>query len=172
MYEFYYDKFQPYWHQENLKLLYADTDSMILSIKTQDIEKDLEYFKDDFDFSNLKHRLYDPIHEKVIGKMKIETDKAIYLDEFIALRSKSYSYSYSYDEKIDYQIKQKGVKQKPKFDEFKKVLFESKELETINRSIRSKNHNLYVVEQTKKSANAFDDKRYYINSIESLPFRN
>ena len=30
-----------------------DTDSFILSIKTEDLINDLEYFKDDFDFSEL-----------------------------------------------------------------------------------------------------------------------
>ena len=96
MYEFYYDKFQPYWGEDNLKLLYADTDSMILAIKTPDLIKDLEYFKEDFDFANLHkdHLLYDPKNDKVIGKMKIETGPCIYIDEFVALRRKSKSYSY------------------------------------------------------------------------------
>ena len=191
MYEFYYDKFQPYWCENNLTGLYFDTDSMILAIKTPDLEKDLFYFKDDFDFGNLNgifpegtlaegvegpqpkgfkppHPLYDPIHDKVIGKMKIETGPDIYIDEFVALRSKSYSYSYG-DRHL---IKQKGIKIKPKFEEFKSSLFDSMEFEAINRSIRSKNHQVYVSKQTRRSLNPFDDKRYYINSIESIPFRN
>ena len=100
-------------------------------------------------------------------RMKIETSSDLFISEFVALERESYSYSYG----CKYHRKQKGVKVKPKFDEFKKVLFDSIELEAINYSIRSKNHNLFVVEQTKKSASAFDDKRYYINSVESLPFR-
>ena len=73
-----------------------DTDSFILSIKTADILKDLEYFKNDFDFSDLdeNHGLCDTINKKVIGKMKIETSPCIELDNFVALRSKSYSFSY------------------------------------------------------------------------------
>ena len=52
MYEYYYEKFQPFW-KDNLKLSYMDTDSFVMSIKTQDLEKDLEYFKNDFDFSEM-----------------------------------------------------------------------------------------------------------------------
>ena len=90
---------------------------MILAIKTPDLEKDLEYFKEDFDFANLNknHPLYNPKNDKVIGKMKIETGPCIYIDEFVALRSKSYSYSYGAEGKTTegstkYIIKQKGVK--------------------------------------------------------------
>ena len=62
----------------------------------RDLIKDLEYFKDDFDFSELdeNHKLYNPINKKVIGKMKIETSPIIEFTELIALRSKSNSYSY------------------------------------------------------------------------------
>ena len=47
-----------------------DTDSFILSITTKDREKYWEYFKDDFDFSELdkSHELYNPIMKKIIGK--------------------------------------------------------------------------------------------------------
>ena len=72
-----------------------DTDSFFLSIKTKDLSKDLEYFKNDFDFSELdeKHPLYDITNKKVISKMKIETSPIIELDNFVALRSKSHSFS-------------------------------------------------------------------------------
>ena len=99
MYEFYYHKLQPYYSSRSdasVKLHYMDTDSFILSIKTGDLINDLEYFKDDFDFSELdeNHELYDTINKKVIGKLKIETSPIIELDNFVALRSKSYSFSY------------------------------------------------------------------------------
>ena len=73
-----------------------DTDSFILRIKTGDLIKDLEYFKNDFDFSELdeNHELYDTNNKKIIGKLKIETSPTIELDNFVALRSKSYSFSY------------------------------------------------------------------------------
>ena len=73
-----------------------DTDSFIRSIKTGDLMKDLEYFENYFDSSELdeNHELYDTINKKVIGKMKIETSPIIELDNFVALRSKSYYLRY------------------------------------------------------------------------------
>ena len=99
MYEFYYHKLQPYYSSRSdasVKLHYMDTDSFILSIKTGDLINDLEHFKDDFDFSELdpSHELYNSINKKVIGKMNIETSPIIELNNFVALRSKSYSFSY------------------------------------------------------------------------------
>ena len=38
----------------NLELLYSDTDSFIYAIKTDDVYRDLEKLKADFDFSNLR----------------------------------------------------------------------------------------------------------------------
>ena len=37
MYETYYDNLQPYFGQENIQLLYMDTDSFVLSVNTDDI---------------------------------------------------------------------------------------------------------------------------------------
>ena len=69
MYEFYYHKLQPYYNC-SVKLHYMDTVSFIRSIKTGDLVKDLEHFKNDFDFSELdkNHELCDTINKKVIGK--------------------------------------------------------------------------------------------------------
>ena len=53
MYETYYDKLQPYFGQENLKLHYMDCDSFVLTIETQNINNDLKNLEDLFDFSNL-----------------------------------------------------------------------------------------------------------------------
>ena len=52
MYEFYYSAFLAYC-VDKVQLHYMDTDSFFLSIKPEDLVKDLDYFKDDFDFSEL-----------------------------------------------------------------------------------------------------------------------
>ena len=56
-----------------------DTDSFIPSIETGDRIRDLEFFKNDFDFTELdeNHELYDTITKKFIGKIKIETSPMI-----------------------------------------------------------------------------------------------
>ena len=40
MYETYYDKLQAYFGQEILQCLYMDTDSFVLSMKTENITED------------------------------------------------------------------------------------------------------------------------------------
>ena len=79
MYETFYDKLQPYFVQENIKLHYMDTDSFVLSVNTNDIIKDLKFLEDLYDFSNLNenHELFCNKNKKVIGKFKIETLKKI-----------------------------------------------------------------------------------------------
>ena len=93
MYETYHN-LQPYFGQENLQLHYIDTDGMMLSMKTQNIINDFKKLEDIFDFSNLdeNHELYSNKNKKVIGKFKIETPKNIWIDEFVALRSKMYAF--------------------------------------------------------------------------------
>ena len=174
MYEFYYHKLQPYYNNK-IKLHYMDTDSFILSIKTGDLINDLEYFKDDFDFSELdpSHELYNSINKKVIGKMKIETSPIIELDNFVALRSKSYSFSYGSTvqeakQRTIQKSKQKGIQHTPIYSQFINSLFNSETTTATNYSIRSIAHNLTVQKQDKLAVNPFDDKRMYLNPIQSL----
>ena len=74
-----------------------DTDSFILSTKATNLLKDFEYLKKEFDITELdnSHQLYDAITKKGICKEKIETSPIIAIDNFVALRSKSYLFSYN-----------------------------------------------------------------------------
>ena len=94
MFEWYFDKMQPYVGEDNLELLYLDFDSFIFSFKPiKSLIEDLKHFKEDFDFSDLdpSHELYSEDNKKVNGKMKLETAPKVDLDEAIFLRSKSCS---------------------------------------------------------------------------------
>ena len=169
MYEFYYHKLQPYYNN-NVKLHYMDTDSFILSIKTGNLIKDLDYFKNDFEFSEYdeNQELYDTINKKVIGKMKIETSPIIDSDNFVALRSKSYSFSYGATQKTVQKSKQKGIQHTPPYTQFITSLFNSETTTATNYSIRSDAHNLTVQKQDKLALNPFDDNRVYSNPIQTL----
>ena len=155
MYEFYYHRLQPYYDSK-IKLHYMDTDSFILSIKTKDLIKDVEYFKDDFDFSELNksHDINNPINKKVIGKMKIETSPVIELDNFVALRSESYAYS-SFKKKIRNKKESKSLPRRKVFNS----LFNFQTTTATKDSIRSDAHNLTVQKQDNLSLNPFDNKR-------------
>ena len=101
MYEIYYAELQPYLKQENIRLPYMDTDSFVLSVKTKDIIEDLKNLEDFFDCSNLNenHDLFSNKNKRVILKIKIETPKNIWMDEFICLRSKMYAFKCGDDSK-------------------------------------------------------------------------
>ena len=109
MYETYYDTLQPHFGQENIQLLYMDCDSFILSIKSENIIEDLKNLEDISDFSDIdeNHELYSNKNEKVVGKFKIETPKNIFIDEFIALRSKMYAFKCK--DEIEDKNKLKGI---------------------------------------------------------------
>ena len=130
----------------------------------------INQYKDDFDFSELdpSHELYNSINKKVIGKMKIETSPIIELDNFVALRSKSYSFSYGSAQKLTQKSKQKGIQHTPIYSQFINSLFNSETTTATNHSIRSNAHNLTVLKQDKLALNPFDDKRLYFNPIQSL----
>ena len=73
LYEWYYDKMQPYFGEDKLELRYLDTDSFIFSFRPIKILiEHLKQFKEGFDFSDLdpSHELYSKDNRKVIGKMK------------------------------------------------------------------------------------------------------
>ena len=94
MYEWYYDKMQPFFGEDNLELHFLDTDSFIFSCKPiKRLIEDLKYFKEDFDFSKLDppHELYSEANKKAFGKMKLETAPELDQDEAVFLRSKSFS---------------------------------------------------------------------------------
>ena len=63
-------------------------------IRTTNTAIDFEKSEDFSDFSNLNktHEIFKNTMKKFDGKSKNETQKTIYLDEFIALKSKTYSF--------------------------------------------------------------------------------
>ena len=173
MYETYYDILQPYFGQENIQLHYIDTDAFILSLKTQNITKDLKYLEEIFDFSNIdkNHDLFSNKNKKVIGKFKIETPKNIWIDEFICLRSKMYAFKCGNDSKNKLKGVSKSQSKNLKFEEYK-ICLDGEELENecINYILKSINHNMFMQGIKKTALSIFDDKRCYINNIENNPW--
>ena len=173
MYETYYGKLQPYFGRENIQLHFMDTDSFILSVNTKDIIKGLKNLEDIFDFSNLDktHELFTNKNKKVIGKFKIETPKNIWRDEFICLRSKMYAFKCGDDSKNRLKGISKAQSKNIKFEEYKKCLDREKyQSECNNFNLRSINHEMVLQKIKKSTLSIFDDKRCYINNIESIPW--
>ena len=173
MYETYYDKLQPYFRQENIQLHYMDCDSFVLSIETENINNDLRNLEYLFDFSNLdkNHELFSNKNKKVVGKFKIETPKNIWIDEFVALRSKCYAFKCGDDSKNKLKGISKSYSKNIKFDEYYNCLFGREyQYECDNYILRSINHEMVLQKVKKSTLSIFDDKRCYINNIESNPW--
>ena len=93
MYEFWYDYIKPKY-QQNAKLCYMDTDSIIIHIKTEDVSEDIaDDTEKRFDTSNYEvdRPLPTRKNKKAIGLMKNELGGKI-MTEFVVLRPKVYSY--------------------------------------------------------------------------------
>ncbi|KAE9523187.1 hypothetical protein AGLY_016420 [Aphis glycines] len=152
-----------------VRLLYTDTDSLILEIKTDDFYQDIKINLDHFDTSDYpKDNIYDLplVNKKVLGKFKDELNGKI-MTEFIGLRSKLYSHRILDSEK---EIKKsKGVKKnvvenKICFDDFKNCLLTKKPKYVIQNLFRTKKHDIFTVEQNKKALSVYDDKRFILNN--------
>ena len=173
MYETYYDKLQPYFGHESIQLHYMDTDSFVLSVNTKSIIKDFRNLEDIFDFGNLdqNHELFSNRNKRAIGKFKIETPKNIWIDEFVCLRSKMYAFKCGNDSKNKLKGISKSQSKNIKFEEYKKCLDgEEYQRECDNYIIRSNNHEMVLQKVKKSTLSIFDDKRCYINNIESIPW--
>ena len=147
-----------------------NTDSFVFSVNTKGITKDLKNLEDIFDFSNLdkNHELLSNKNKKVFGKFKIETAKNIWIDEFVCLRSKMYAFKCGDDSKNILKGVSKSQSKKVNFDEYIKCLDgEEYQRECNNYIIRSINHEMVLQEVKKSTLSSFDDKRCYINNIES-----
>ena len=100
------------------------------------------------------------------------------MDNFVAMRSKSYSFSYGATQKLTQKLtqktvqkvtqkaEQKGIQNTPPHKHFRNSLFNSGTTTATNYSIRSNAQNLTVQRQDKLALNPFDDKRLHLNPIQ------
>lgn len=177
MYDFYYNTLKAKYN-ENVELLYTDTDSFILSIKTDDVYEDFHNMKQYFDFSEYPedHFCHSNDNKKVIGKFKDEVHGKI-ITEFVGLRSKMYSYIVQDDlAKNTWKRKKcKGISKSAvnsfTHEMYKKCINQVHvEKSTKMNTIRSFNHRIQSITLTKTSLSSYDDKRYLIDSINSYAY--
>ena len=173
MYETYFDKLQPYFGEENIQLHYIDTDAFVLSLNTNDINKDLKKMEDIFDFSNVEksHELFSNRIKKVVGNFKPETPKSFWIDEFFCLRSKMYSFKCGDDSKNKLEGVSKSQSKHNKFEEYYNCLFGGEyQKECDNFIIGSLSHEMYLQKVRKTTLSIFDDKRCHVNETEIIPW--
>ena len=130
-YEFWYDYMKPKYGNR-VKLCYMDTNSFIMSIKTNDFYKDIANDVDKrFDTSNYESNRPLPTgkNKKVIGLMKDELGGKT-ITEFFTLRPKTNSYltDYGKEDKKAKGTKKCVIKRMIKFNDYKNCLLKDKVL--------------------------------------------
>ena len=162
MYKFWYDYMKPKYN-DNVKLCHMDTDSLIMSIKTNDFYKDIANdVEKRFDTSNYECNRPLPTgkNKKVIGLMKDELGGK-FITEFVTLIPKTYSYSTD-DVKEDKKAigTKKCVKKRMiKFNDYKNCLLKDKVLLKSQQRFISKKHDVYTENINKIALSNNDDKR-------------
>jgi hypothetical protein len=184
MQKFVYDKCKPYFDKkkewcgldQKFKVIYTDTDSIVANVRFQgDVYKDFILQNSEaFDLSvySDNHSIFDGMgkderdrirkkNKGIVGIMKDEMgdDEII---EWAALKSKSYAYK-TKSKKESFRCK--GVTKTLYFDQFLEVLMsqDNKMIEVTERKMRSKQHDVYVADYTKRALSKYDDKRYLID---------
>ena len=172
-YHTYFDKLQPYFGQEKIELNYMDTDSFVLSMKTENFIEDLKNLEDMFDFSKIdkKDELFSNKNKKVNGKFNIETPKVIWKNELVCLTSNMYSFRCGVDFKNKLKGGSKSQSEQFKFEGIKKCLDgEEYQGERNNYALQSINHEMYPQEVKKSILSILDDKRNFSINNKSLPW--
>ena len=174
MYEFWYDYMKPKYVNK-VKLCYMDTDSFIMSIKTNDFYKDISNdVEKRFDTSNYEVNRPLPTgkNKKVIGLMKDELGGKI-ITEFVTLRPKTYSYLTD-DGKEDKKAKgtkKCEIKRMIKFNDYKNRFLKDKVLLKSQQRFISKKHDVYTADINKVTLSNNDDKRIVSSDkITSYPY--
>ena len=158
MCEFWYDCVKPKY-DEKAKLCYMDTDSVIIHIKTDDIDKDIEEDVEnrvDTSSYELDRPLPKGKNKKVIGLIKDELG-AKTMTKFVGLRAETYSYL------IDDSSEDKKAKSTKKFVINRKLKFENYEncLEAtqLENKVNHLEKNKIYRDNNKKSHKAFIKKQ-------------
>ena len=164
MYEFWYDYIGPKYG-DKAKLCYADTDSFIINIKTEDFFEDISNdFLRWFDTYNYDQNDKRPLpkgqNKKVPDLFKNELGGKI-MAEVVALRPKAYAYldDDGSKHKNDKGTKKCVIKQKLMSENFKDCLFNNKTVYRSQERFRSYYHVMYTEEVNKIALSSYDDKR-------------
>ena len=108
-------------------------------------------------------KFFDPVNEKMIGKMKDEV-KGNIISEFVELNSKTYSRVTVDNEEIKKAKRvNKNVARNKRNQEYINVLFNNNIIRHKRKRIQSKLHRIETYDICKIYLSSFDDKRYIID---------
>ena len=116
------------------------------------------------------HKLFTEHNKSVVGKFKNEVPKTT-IKQFTGIRAKSYAFDTSSGESWR---KCKGVKKsqvrKLKFEDYERWLRTVSSLRVEQRQLQCKNYQNHMMRCDKQAFSSFDDKRYLMCAIHSVPY--
>ena len=180
MYEFHYD-YMVSKYVDSMGFTHAlcilpcdmDTDSFVYDIETENFYTDIvDDIENRFDTSGYKKGGSRPlkvgVNKKVIGLMKDELGGDI-MEEFVALRPKMYAYKVGTKESKKCKgVKKCVVKKNIKFEDYKRCLMTGEMEHRSQITFRSRLHRIRTIETNKLALSREDDKRIYVDNINSL----
>ena len=166
---------QKLFQRKNITLLCTDTDSLLYEVRCTDLYTDLRRIKSVLDTSNYpqNHFLYSTSNRFIPGKFKDENppESGNEVIQFCGLKSKMYSILFKNQlEKIKAKGVSKNSLKNVSHSDYVRSLTGENTLVSSIFAIRSYKQQLYTIKSDKHSINAYDDKRYPINAIETLPY--
>ena len=164
-------------YEDRAKPCFADTDSFIIHIITEDFFEDIAGdVKKWFDTSNYDGNDKRPLpigkNKIVYGFFKDELGGKI-MKEFVALRAKTYAYLTDDDseEKKAKGTKDCVIKLELMFKNYKDYLFNGEVILKSQQSFKSNHHKVYTEEVNKIALSSDDDKRLQaFDRIETNPY--
>jgi len=175
MLKLYYEHIQPKF-KDNVSILASDTDSFILLVRTNyggGLNEIFEQLRDVMDFSNLppNHLFFDPSRKNELGFLKLEFDVNRPIIGFAGLKSKSYCIR-TMDGNIDSRAKgiRTPFKQKLTFADYKRTILFNEEKRIEQISFLTSNHITHLVKTNKTCFTSFDDKRFALCPVHSVPY--
>lgn len=171
MYDFHYNYMKKKF-QNNVKLLYTDTDSLIYQYFTENfyltIKPDLPWFFDTSDYAPNNVFGFPQLNKKKLGYFKDENNGKI-LKEFVGLRSKMYAMTIEDEFVAKAKGVNKSVTKKMKMENYKTCLFDKTKQYSKMYRFRSIKHVIFTQCINKTSLSYNDSKRYMIpNSTDTL----
>jgi len=175
MYDLYYNYIIPSTKlspvKGSLSIIMSDTDSFLFAFKGITADEFLNKIADVMDFSNYPrdHKSFSAEVSGHLGYLKDEM-RGQHISGAVALKSKCYSIK-SKNSKI---TKCKGVPKvavrKLQYSDYKIALEKAKVYRSQFQKITSKDHSVTTTMYERKSLSSYDDKRFYVCNIHSLPY--
>ena len=163
MYDFYYSHLKCFY-KNHVRLVYTDTDSLILHIHTDDLYDDLQKTTELYDFSNYpsEHPLFSLKNHRVPGTFKDELGGSL-MTEFIGIRAKAYSYTGEVSGARAKGVKKSVLQKTISHDDYRKCLFNNNVITRNMTNIRSHSHRVFGESTAKVALSPLDTKRFILN---------